>query len=148
MNEIFLMASSLLSNSSDFSIGDKIFSGSKAKALCCRFFNATLCITIDCCFILWIIFVVMKYPTPSSQSCEVTYIHTHTHTHTHTHRVSTALYLSLLQGLVACLTIPCLFYYIPLAIKPFHYSVPFHSSSTLSDCIPFKNTTILKMYIC
>ena len=57
-----------------------------------------------------------------------------------------ALYLSLLQELIACLTIPCLSYCISLAIKPFLYStnmltVLFHSCNTLSDCILFKDTT-------
>ena len=62
--------------------------------------------------------------------------------------VSIALYLFLLQGLLACLTIPCLCYCISLAIKPFLYSrnvltVPFLSSTTLSNCIPFKNTIVV-----
>ena len=59
--------------------------------------------------------------------------------------VSTALYLFLLRGLVACLTIPCPSYCICRAIKPFLYTTcwhPFHSTTTLSDCIPFKDTTI------
>ena len=45
------------------------------------------------------------------------------------------LYLALLWGLEACLTIPSLFYCISQAIKPFLLStnvltVPFHSSTT------------------
>ena len=66
--------------------------------------------------------------------------------------VSTALYLALLRGLVACLTIPCLSYCISVAIKPFLYSmnmfiVPFYSSTTWSDCISFKDTTYIYIYI-
>ena len=54
--------------------------------------------------------------------------------------------LSLLQGLVVCLTIPCLSYCISLVIKPFLYytnvlTLPFHSGTTLSDFLPFKDTT-------
>ena len=75
----------------------------------------------------------MEYPTPSLSGLTI-------------YTVSTVLYLSLLWGFVACLTISCLSYCISLAIKPFLYStnmwtVPFHSSITLSDCIPFKDTT-------
>ena len=61
--------------------------------------------------------------------------------------VSTVLYLSLLRALVVCLKIPCLSFCVSLAIKPFLYSmnmltVLFHLSTTLSDCIPFKNKTL------
>ena len=62
---------------------------------------------------------------------------------------SMELYLSLLWGLVMCLTNPCLSYCISHAIKSFLYStnvliVPFHSSTTLFDCICFKDTTYIK----
>ena len=62
--------------------------------------------------------------------------------------VSTVLYLSLLRGLVACLTIPCLSYCISLAIKPsfFHLQtcwLSLHTSTALSDCIPFKYITVV-----
>ena len=80
--------------------------------------------------------------TPS-QSCGVT-IYT----------VGMALGLSLLRGLVACLTIPCLSYCISLAIKAFLLFDErvdcccffFHSSTTLSDCIPFKEKKTLTYF--
>ena len=57
--------------------------------------------------------------------------------------------MSSLQRLVAILTIPCLSYCNSLAINPFFYSlnpltVPVHSSTTLSDCVPFKDTAVAR----
>ena len=54
---------------------------------------------------------------------------------------------SLLRGLVVCFTILCLYYCISLVIKPSFLStngvtVPFHLSTTLSDCSPLKDTSI------
>ena len=60
--------------------------------------------------------------------------------------------MSLLRVFVACFIIPYLSYCISLAIKPFLYStnvltIPFYSSTTLTDCIPFKFTSYKKCKI-
>ena len=55
MDKIFLMASSLTSNSSEWIIDIMIFSGSSAKALYFKLFKTEFWIAIDCCFVLWII---------------------------------------------------------------------------------------------